>query len=170
MKTKGSILCYVLACFSYISATSHINIALIKDYLNYKRITTALFITCDSTNEILESLTELHTIDSYVNVLDIRNESVITALNYTQFFVRLEGSHTIIIDLDCEHINSILKQSSQRMLFHLERTWLIFTNGNHSFDLLNNQNINIDADVTLVIPLENRLIQITIISYLRRRD
>ncbi len=162
MKCSGTILSCVLVLYiTTITTVTTQNIALIKDYLNYNHIKTTLIVTCESINEILKILTELHTIDSYVNVLSIRSESAITALNYTQFFLRSEGPHTVVIDLECVHVASILKQSSQKMLFHLERTWLIFgQNLSQSYDLLSQENINMDADVTLVIPLENRWIEI----------
>lgn len=158
MKRRDYILNCVLVCVIFIKISSQ-NITLIKDYLNYSHIETVLFVTCKNDNKMLKIVTEFHMINSYVNMWSIANESDISALNYTQFFRRLESPHTVVINLNCEHIRSFLNQSSQRTLFHLERTWLIFSNNmSQSYGILGEENINLDADITLVIPLENRFI------------
>lgn len=135
------------------------NVTLIEDYLNYSHIQTALFVTCENINDISRIVTQLHNINSYVNVWSIKEESDVSRLNYTQFFVRLESQQTIVINLNCEFINNFLNQSSQRRLFHLERTWLIFSsNTSQSYEILERENINMDADITLLIPQNTRFI------------
>lgn len=148
-----------MVCLIVTTVTSH-PIELIKDYLNYVNVKTALLVTCENTNKMLETVTELHNVDSYVNVWNWNNQSDgSNTVNLTQFFVRLKGSHLVVMDLDCEQSNSFLKQSSQEILFHFERSWLLFSrSSNQSYVMLEPQNINLDADVTLVIPINNGLI------------
>lgn len=157
----------VLVCVIFINVTSQ-NITLIKDYLNYSHIQTALVVTCENVNEMFKIVTELHNTNSWSNVWSVRHESVISTLNYTQFFVRLEHPHTVVVNLDCENVKSFLNQSSQRMLFHLERTWLIFSNNvSQAYDILQHENINLDADITLVIPMDNELINENLLILIR---
>lgn len=149
----------VVVCLISIQFSSQ-NIHLIQDYLNYSQIKTALFVTCESTNELMKIVAELHNSDTYAIVWSIKNESVAGTLNYTQFFVRLGAPHMVVVDLNCGHVNSFLEQSSQRKLFHLERSWLMFSKSlKRSRDILGQQNINLDADVCLVVyQKENRLV------------
>lgn len=158
MRRRGNILVCVFVGVILLKITSQ-HIALIKDYLNHSHIATVLFVTCENANEMLEILTELHNINSYVNVQSITNESDLSNFNYTHFFVRLESPHAVVINLNCEHVNQVLNESSQRTLFHLARSWLIFSNNmSESYEKLRHENINLDADITLVIPLNHRLI------------
>lgn len=155
MKTKEIMLSWVVVCLTLIKVSTQ-NIHLIKDYLNYTHIKTALFATCDSTNELLKIVLEFHNINTYANVWSIKNDSVAGTLNNTQFFVRLEGRHVVVVDLNCEYVSSFLDLSSPKMLFHLERSWLMFSESlEQSYDILAELNINVDADVTLAIPLKD---------------
>lgn len=110
--SSGNILRLVVVCLTFITITSQ-NITVIKDYLNYKRINTALFVICENSSDMLKIITELHHTNSSVNVWNIKSNSAIFTLNYTQFFVRWKGPHTVVVNLSCER---------------LERTRLIFSN------------------------------------------
>ncbi|KAG4075434.1 hypothetical protein HA402_015087 [Bradysia odoriphaga] len=107
MKLNRNTLLSVMVCLLATTVTST-NVNLIKDYIKYVNVKTVLFITCERTTKLLEMVTKLHSIDTYVNVWSISNESVTVASNasnFTQFFVRPKGSHAVIVDLDCEQIN-----------------------------------------------------------------
>lgn len=159
MKRNINTLLSVIACLIATTVTSP-TINLIKDYIKYVNVKTVLFISCESTTKLLEKVTKLHSTDTYVNVWSMSNESVASnAFNFTQFFVRPKGSHAIIVDLGCKQIKSFLRQSSQEMLFHSERAWLMFSKSiGRSYGILGQENINLDADVTLVTRLNNRSI------------
>nr|QGW45453.1 ionotropic receptor 75c [Bradysia odoriphaga] len=147
-----------MVCLLATTVTST-NVNLIKDYIKYVNVKTVLFITCERTTKLLEMVTKLHSIDTYVNVWSISNESVTVASNasnFTQFFVRPKGSHAVIVDLDCEQIKFFLRQSSHEVLFHSERSWLMFSKSiGRSYGILGQENINLDADVTLVTRLNH---------------
>lgn len=147
---------FIIAIFT---KTASQNIPLIKDYLTYSRIKTSLFVTCENDNEMYKIVTELQETNSYVNSWSISNDNDVSTLNYTKFFLRLGSPFTILINLNCEHVDNFLEQASQKILFHFERTWLIFSdNMSQSYDILSRENINMDAEITLVIPLDNGLI------------
>lgn len=142
-----------------VKATSP-SISLIKDYLDYVDIRTILFVSCESRYDMSKIITELHKTNTYVNVWNISEESDLSKLNYTQFFIRLQNPITIVINLNCAHINDFLQKASQKIFFHLERTWLMFSNNiSQTYDVLLPQNINMDAEISSVIPLENGLIK-----------
>jgi len=66
----------------------------------------------------------------------------------------LYSSHLIgvIIDLNCENIPIILSEISNRWMFNCSYFWLMFDNDvTHSFNILQNENINVDAEITLAI-------------------
>lgn len=139
--------------------TSSQNVYLISDYLAFSHIKTVLYISCDNTSELIKIFTELYHIDSYVNLWSIRNESNVYALNYTQLFVRVAGPHVVALDLKCRNVHTFLKVSSQKWLFHYERTWVIFSNNMaESHEILERQNINMDANVVLAIQMQNGLV------------
>lgn len=160
MSRKGHTVTALLFCLTATAATS-LTIDLIKDYLNYYNVQTALFATCESSKQMLEYVIKLHSTDSYVNVCNLNNDSdVSNTLNFTHFFVRSQGFQTVIVDLHCEHVHSFLRQSSEKIFFHLERRWLIFSkNLVQAYDILEQENINLDADVTLVTRFDSGLVK-----------
>lgn len=141
----------ILVCINSQTAT------LIKDYLNGNNLNTALLITCDSQNNFnaMETLLTLQYHRIWISVWDISHESPIADYNYDQFFMRLSNTHCVVVDGDCNQTSSFMSEVSSRILFHYERHWLIFSSSfNESIDILGQQNINVDAEVSLAIPVE----------------
>ncbi|KAJ6647072.1 Ionotropic receptor 75a [Pseudolycoriella hygida] len=130
--------------------------SLVKDYLTYNNLNTVLLIPCRN-EPTVDSIRNLRTLQEYggwTNVRDIADESLTT--DSDKFFVRLSNAHCVVVSLDCNETIEFLSKASDRKLFHYERNWLIFgSNLSRSYDILREQNINVDAEVTLAIPLES---------------
>lgn len=141
--------------WSIINCTYSQTDTLIKDYLNLNNLHAVLLISCkDQYNvNLIETIFTLQHHRFWINVLDISNQSSIDDFDYDNFFIRLSNTHCVVVDLDCNETNKFLEDISNRIMFHYERNWLIISSDfNKSFDILSQQNINIDSEVSLAIP------------------
>lgn len=132
------------------------NIFLIKDYLRRNYLSTMLLVTCEKTNETnkIETINLQH-IGIWTNVLDISDESIIASNDYSFFFGRASHPPCVVIDLECNHTNAFMTEISKRLLFHNERNWLMITsNFRKAYATLSLQNINVDAEIVLAVPVK----------------
>lgn len=147
----------LVVCGSILVCTHCQTATLIKDYLQMNNLNTVLLISCGNKYNVhsMETLNALHQHRIWINVCDFSNESRIADFDYNKFFMRLSNAHCVVMDLDCNQTSAFMAEISNRMLFHYERNWLIFSSSfNKSFDILSQQNINVDAEVSLVVPVE----------------
>lgn len=161
MKLQSLLLLF--GCVGYIingseSKTSNQIAALIKDYLQYNYFKTLLLVSCANQPNInpTEIIFAIHHERVWINVLDISvGELEIASFDYDQFFIRLSGVHCVVMDLECDQAGAFLREISKRILFHYERNWLLFSSSfNESYYSLSQQNINVDAEISLVIPVD----------------
>lgn len=133
------------------------NALLIKDYVKYNYVTTILLVSCGSGYESngIETIKNLQTHGIWINVWDISNELIISDFDYKHFFLRLSHPPCVMVNLDCNQTSAFMAQMSKRIMFHYERNWLMFSASlERSFDILNRQNINVDADILLAVRVE----------------
>lgn len=140
-----------------ISVYSQTTATVIEDYLRVNNLKTVLLISCVNQTNVrsMETISTLQHRGIWFNIWDISNENELSIANpdYDNFFIRLSNAHCVVVDLDCKQAAAFMKVFSKRILFHYERNWLIFSSDfNKSFDILSQQNINVDAEVSLVIP------------------
>lgn len=142
---------FVIVCFA--AKLSSSNIFMIKDYLKTKQLSTLLLITCGNETFPIENILFLNKI--WINVWDFSDEPTLTDFNYYKFFGRYSHSHGVVLNLECDRMESLLIQLSKRFLFHYERFWLMYTSSlEKALTILSAQNINVDAEIILAEPVD----------------
>lgn len=130
------------------------NYSLIKDYLEWSHIKAILFVTCERpTSDDLENIKiYLKKNDIYLNHWDISSDLNVSSFNYKQFFTRLTYPICIALNWECNQRDWVLKELSKRILFHYERTWLIYGSSSieQIFKRLSEEYINVDAEISVV--------------------
>lgn len=132
-------------------------VTLLKNYLSLKNLKTVLLVSCDNKPNInpIELEVSLKHEEIWLNVWDITNKDFIPHFDYDHFFIRLSNTPCVIMDVDCNATDAFMEEISKRRLFHYERSWLIFgSDYNRSIAVLRHQSINVDAEISLVIPGE----------------
>lgn len=141
------ILTILTSCLSY-------NNLSLKDYIKSNDINVVLLISCESDNErfTIKTIEDLQHRGLWTNVWDISTEVVSTNFNYHRFFGRYSHPPCIVINLECNQTKAFLAEMSKRVFFHYERNWLMLSESlEQAFDILNQQNINFDAEIILTI-------------------
>lgn len=116
-------------------------------------MSTLLFISCENDTLPLEEMRSLNGI--WINVWDIHNQSELIDFNYYHFFGRYSHPHGVVLNLECDITNSLLIQISKRIFFHYERFWLMYTsNLETASTILSSQNINVDAEIVVAVPID----------------
>lgn len=132
------------------------NIPLLKDYIESNDdIKVVLFISCEKDNELfkIESIKELQHYGLWTNVWDISTELAFTDFNFYWFFGRYSHPPCIVINLECNQTRALMAEMSKRVFFHHERSYLMFSESvEKAFDILNQENVNFDAEILLAIP------------------
>lgn len=144
-----------------ISESNSFNCPLIKEYLEWKNLKVILFVTCESDNDfpIKKTIDYFQSNDIWINHYDISNKTNQIDLNYEHFFVRRSYQYLIVVNLECNYAKNILIEISKRKMFHFERSWLIFArNTKQIFNVLNEENINVDADIVTAVPVDDNLL------------
>lgn len=132
------------------------NVNLIKDFIKTNYLTTILIISCDNELTSMETKSIDFNGRIWFNVLDISDGLMLEDFNYNKFFDRYSHPHGVVVNFECNQTNSFLMQMSQRYLFHNERFWLMFTaNLEKTFTILSQQNINVDAEIIIALPIDH---------------
>lgn len=141
----------VLILFS-LKLINCLNLKLINDFLQQKRLKFSLILSCDGFNENVKLLKSIKdTLDVYELIVDISNESM--PINYDDIFYHNIHPIGVIIDLSCDNITEILCECSRKFFFHQNYHWLMIAMSVvHAQKLLYNQNINVDAEISVAIP------------------
>lgn len=130
-------------------ALQSMDFTLINDYLQANNLKTCVVLSCNK-NHASSQL--LNTDTTWYNFYDITNESI----EFEMLLRRLSHQIAVVIDLDCSDIEQFLREISKRMYFHHERYWFMFSpDVNRTFDSLDKQNINVDAEVSIAVPIED---------------
>lgn len=145
---------FILLLLFTTSKSDKSNYCLIKDYLQWNNMKTALFLSCGSLYwRELNPITENS--DIRLNFWDITETKNVSNFNYQHFFARTTYPFCVIVsNWDCNQTQSILNEISNRALFHYERYWLIIGGSvEEMYNSLKEENINIDAEVAIVVPI-----------------
>lgn len=68
----------------------------------------------------------------------------------------MRSSHQIcvVIKLGSKQTLNVLREISDRKMFHFERNWLMFgASSERTFAALSDENINVDANIATVVPV-----------------
>lgn len=147
-----------LVCFTVflnIKTAEPFSYHLIKHFQEYKDIQTLLIVTCETTPKYMMNINNyVKNYNTWINILDLSQD--ISEMNFETFFERLSNTHIVVCSLKCNQSIPFFNEISKLKMFHLERNWLIFTEDmQQSVDVLSNQNINSDAEITLALPDKN---------------
>lgn len=146
---------WILLLFLSNSNCDTFNYPLIKDYLLWNHIKVALFLICGRSNGTKENNILLNFKDSdlWTNYWVVSSKSDLSNFDYEHFLLRSGYQLCVIVDWDCSERQSILREISERKMFHYERHWLMFgTDAEEMFNVLSREFINVDAEVAVVIP------------------
>lgn len=114
--------------FVFITTTNPFNINLIKNIQKFKNIQTLLIVTCENTPKSITFITkDLQNDGSWINILDISNNTDISQVDFEKFFIRLSSTHIVVCSLKCNQSIRLLNKISKLKMFHYERNWLIFS-------------------------------------------
>lgn len=128
------------------------NYALIKDYLQANNIKVCALLSCNSQDyfkllNIFNGKSE-----KWCSFHDISNDYI----EVEKRLIRLSHQVGVVIDLECSEIVEFLREMSKGTFFHRERYWLMFSSDmNRTFDVLQKQNINLDAEISIAIPVKD---------------
>lgn len=155
-----------LFCLS-ISKSDAFNYPLIKDYLRWKNLKVVLLVTCESemafSFHVNETINYFQSNDIWINYYDISYEKDPFDFNYDHFFLRWSYQYLVVVNLECNYTTNILNKISKRKMFHFERSWLIFArNTKQIFNVLNKENINVDADIATAVSVGENFMSVLI--------
>lgn len=127
--------------------------ALINDYLTANNLKTCVLLSCDN-RQLMDKFKSFNILNGQNNVwynfCDISKDSN----DYETLLMRLSHHIGVVIDLNCPEIVGFLREISKRMYFHRERYWLMFAaDVNRTIDVLQKQNVNVDAEISVAIPV-----------------
>ncbi len=152
MHWSGSIVVILIVVTSALSN----NIQLLKKYVESNHISFVLLISCGRDNELIkiESIEHLQRHGLWTNVWDISTATISwTNFNYDRFFSRYSNTLGVVMNLQCNHTNAFMEEMSKRGLFHNERKWFMISESlDETYNILRQQNINFDAEITLAVP------------------
>lgn len=141
-----------------VTTVSSKTIQLLKDYIKLNDITVLLLVSCERDNELvtIESIDNLQHHGLWTNVLDISKDMVFPTVDYHRFFGRYSHPPCVVLNLECNQTKAFMSEMSKRIYFHHERKWFMLSGSvAEAFEILNKENINFDAEVTLAIPAGN---------------
>lgn len=151
---KLTLLVFIIHQFTKVKCSYNsqgMEFTLINDYLKENNLKVCVILSCNKTQDNFERLKMLHDkSDIWYNFYDISNDYI--------KLTRLSHRMGVVIDLNCTEIDKFLREISKRIFFHHERYWLMFSPDiNRTFDVLQNQNINVDAEISIAIPIEGNV-------------
>ncbi len=138
-----------------ITTSDSFNINLMKSVQTFSNIRTLLLLTCEASpkSSFIDTIKTFQNDGTWMNILDISNGTDISVVNFKHFFLRLSSSHIVVCNLTCHQTIKFLTEISKLKMFHGERNWLLFSDKlEYAESVLRNENINSDAEITLVVP------------------
>lgn len=144
---------YLLLLLSTTSICDDFNYQLVKDYLLYSNVRIVLFATGERQTLVDVEKSRLFQNDG----IWISQWNTLNEIDYERFFVRSSHQICIVINLTNNRTQNILHEVSQRKMFHFERSWIMFgTSQKQTFDLLSNENVNVDAQIATIVPIDEK--------------
>lgn len=127
--------------------------ALIEDYLKVNNLKTCVLLSCNKTQDYLNLIKTFRSkSDIWYRLWDVSND----VNEFETLLIRLSHQVGVVIDLNCSEIVEFFREISKRIYFHHERYWLLFSMDlNQTFNVLQKQNINVDAEISIAIPKQD---------------
>nr|QGW45452.1 ionotropic receptor 75b [Bradysia odoriphaga] len=126
------------------------NNVLISDYINANNLKICVLSSCNGNLELLNGFNDKS--DTWYSFTNIAVQSV----EFDTLFARFSHQIGVVVDLSCSQTVEFLREISKRMFFHRERYWLMFSpDMNRTEDVLQQLNVNADAEITVAIPVED---------------
>lgn len=141
---KLKVILLLLAVASSTNSSS-IKFEIVNDFIKDNQLRISIILTCN--NSILY-IQDIRNLTTQFKIQNVENNE----FDYEKVFNSYNGDLGIIYDLDCKNTNKFLPEISSRWMFNSSYNWLLFsTDLENSIKALQTQNINIDAEITLVI-------------------
>lgn len=124
--------------------------ALIEDYFKDNNLKISVLVSCNINQGNMKLFnTFRRKSDIWYRFWDISSD----VIDFETILIRLSHQVGVVIDLNCPEIVEFLRGVSKRILFHRERSWLMFsTDLNQTHNMLQKENINVDAEISIAIP------------------
>lgn len=133
-----------------IPCSSIVNVKVVHHFLVENYIKTVLHLSCaplQYVHQLRKDAQALHVLTSSADI------SGSTSLDYELLF-HYHKRMAVVADLECPMISSVFEEVSKRTFFHQRYFWLIFAQSvNQSAAMLRGENINVDAEITVAIPV-----------------
>lgn len=131
------------------------NFNLIKDYLKENHLKICLLLSCEGIDSNFELFKKIQSENVWTNIVDISNGT--DSIDMDKTFQYRSAHVAVVIDLECSSTSELLNEISKRIWFHQRYFWLMFSpDFQWAYQHLINQNINLDAEITLVIPMDKQ--------------
>lgn len=135
------------------SSLSYVNVKLVRHFLMENYIKTALYLSCSPVRNVYQLQKDAQSLHVYTSSVDIGSASS-KNFDYERFFRYFNHRVAVVADLECPTISSVLDKVSNHTYFHQRYFWLIFAQSvRQSEALLGVENINVDAEITVAIPV-----------------
>lgn len=126
---------------------------LVQHFLVENYIKTVLFLSCASPQDTHRLRKEAQKLHVWTASADISKD---IGLDVERLFYYKNHRVAVVADLDCPRMGSVLGEVSKRTYFHQRYFWLIFANHvNQSVAMLGEENINVDAEITVAVPVSS---------------
>lgn len=171
-KTKMNFFKALLLCLLIKSIESW-NFNLIKSHMNEYQLTLANFFCCNGIDGNFLELTFLIFTNClfiflisenydwmkrvneeffFSSFVDLSNEENLEEFRLKSLFRNENRVKAIFVDIDCNETAELFEEVSKYNFFNRSYNWMMFGSDYlNAVDLLQNQNINIDAEVTLAV-------------------
>lgn len=121
--------------------------------MKFNNIPICVFLSCDNVVDRMKNGIGFQRDGIWVNWWSVSAKSNVRILNYTNILARLTLPVSVVINLECDQATEVMNEISSRRMFHYERFWLMFgRNRDEAFAILQNQFINVDAEIYLALP------------------
>lgn len=127
---------------------------LINDYVKANNLKICVVLSCNKVQDRSKLLKILHgRSDFWYSFYDLSSGLI----ELETLLMRLSHHIGVVLDLNCKEIVEFLREISKRTFFHHERYWLMFSRSmNYTFNVLQTQNINADAEISVAVPIGDR--------------
>lgn len=153
---------FILSFLLSISKSDTFNYPFIIDYLQWKNLDVILFVTCERKGWINKTVGYIQNNSIWINHYDISNDKDVSKIDYERYFVRLGYPLLVVVNFECNYTENFLTEISKRKMFHFERNWLIIgKSAERMFNVLSKENINVDAEIGMAVPVRENLLSIS---------
>lgn len=151
----------ILIQFHYLSllVINCISIDLIKNFVKEKHLKDCVYLSCEKFSENTKILKALHNYNISTGFYNNNVSFGISSASIEKLLKFRNYQIGVVHDLDCQKTENYLKKISTSSMFGLRYSWLMFTtNFSKAEMILENENINVDSDITLALITRDGLV------------